>query len=144
MTWVAAQTALMAAIVASAFFPPHPHGLAPYVAGGALLAVGIAIFVWARVAMGAAFTVLPEPRAGGELVTSGPFRLVRNPIYLGALLCLAGGSLYRSWIGLGLTAAIGVLWAGKVRVEERYLAERFPEYADYCRRVRFRLLPFVY
>jgi len=77
-------------------------------------------------------------------VTKGPFRLVRNPFYLGLLLICAGGSLERSWIGLGLTVLLRLLWAAKVRTEERYLAARFPEYADYRQRVRYRLVPFVY
>lgn len=142
MTWVAAQTALMLAVAVSWFFPPWVHG--GEIAGAVLAAAGAALLAWARVSMGRSFTVSPEPPAGGELVTRGPFRLVRHPTYLGALLCLAGGSLFRSWTGLALTAALALLWAGKARVEERHLAARFPAYAEYRRRVRFRLLPFVY
>jgi protein-S-isoprenylcysteine O-methyltransferase Ste14 len=145
MSWVAAQTALMAAIVASWFFPPwvgQAHAL--QVAGGVMVAAGVALLLAARTAMGSSFTVRPQPRAAGQLVTRGPFRLVRHPIYLGALLCFAGGSLFRSWTGLGLTAGLAVLWGAKARVEERYLSDRFAEYAAYRRRVRYRLVPFLY
>jgi len=144
VNWVVAQTLLMGGVVASWFFPPWVRGVAPQVVGGALLATGVVILVTARAAMGASFTVRPQPRAGGALVTSGPFRIVRHPTYLGAFFCLAGGSLFRSWTGLGLTGALALLWAGKARVEERYLTSRFPEYADYRRRVRHRLVPFLY
>jgi protein-S-isoprenylcysteine O-methyltransferase Ste14 len=144
MTWVAAQTALMGAIFASWFFPPWVKGIAPQVVGGVLVAAGAGVLFTARAAMGASFTVQPRPRAEGALVTSGPFRIVRHPIYLGALLCLAGGSLFRSWTGLALTGVLAVLWAGKARVEERYLSARFPEYEAYRRRVRHRLVPFLY
>jgi protein-S-isoprenylcysteine O-methyltransferase Ste14 len=142
--WVVAQTALMAAIVVSWFFPPWIAGGVPEIVGGVLIAAGAALVVTARVAMGRSFTVHPRPRAGGELITTGPFRFVRNPMYLGALLLFAGASLLHSWTGLALTGVLAVLWAAKVRVEERYLAENFPGFRDYSRRVRYRLLPFVY
>lgn len=142
MTWVAGQTALMAAIFASWFFPPWVRG--GEIPGAVLAAAGAVLLVWARTSMGRSFTVHPEPQAAGELVTRGPFRIVRHPTYLGALLCLTGGSLFRSWTGLALTGALALLWAGKARVEERHLAARFPEYAEYRGRVRFRLVPFVY
>jgi protein-S-isoprenylcysteine O-methyltransferase Ste14 len=143
--WVAAQTVLMGGVIATWFFPPRLTGLAPHVAGAVLLAAGAVLFVAARLAMGHSFTIFPWPRKGGQLITSGPFRIVRNPIYLAALLCLVGGSLlHGSWTGLALIGALAVLWAAKVRVEERYLAERFPEYEDYRARVRYRILPFLY
>ncbi len=144
MIWVVAQTALMSAVVVSWFFPPWVEGTAARVVGGVLLATGLMLLVTARVAMGRSFTIQPRPKEGAELVTHGPFRIVRNPTYLGALLLLAGASLFHSWTGLALTGALAVLWAGKVRVEERYLEERFPAYEIYRRRVRYRLLPFVY
>src|SRR5262249_13128838 len=144
VSWVAAQSALIAAVIVSWLFPPWIDGSWARTVGVVLLAAGAVFFVTARVAMGRSFTVLPRPKAGGELVTRGPFRIVRNPIYLGVLLMLAGGSLFHSWTGLGLTGVLAVLWAGKVRTEERYLADRFPEYADYRKRVRWRLVPYVY
>ncbi len=144
MTWVVAQTALMVSIVVSWFFPPWITGDVARIVAIVLLAAGGVLIVTTRLAMGRSFTVLPKPRAGGELVTAGPFRLVRHPTYLGFLLCLAGGSLLHSWTGLALTSALAVLWAGKARVEERYLAVQFPEYAEYANRVRYRLVPFVY
>jgi protein-S-isoprenylcysteine O-methyltransferase Ste14 len=142
--WVVAQTALMVSILLSWLFEPRPHGPAVHIVGWVLIALGLALTISTRIAMGRSFTVLPEPRAGAELVTRGPFRIVRNPMYFGVLLLFGGASLNRNWIGLGLTVALGLLWAGKVRVEERHLDERFPEYEDYRRRVRYRLVPFVY
>jgi len=142
--WVAAQTALMAAVIVSWFFPPRPDSTIAQVVGAVLVAAGAVLLASARAAMGSSFTVRPQPLATGELVTSGPFRIVRHPTYLGAPLALAGGSLFRSWVGLGLTGALALLWAGKARVEERYLADRFSAYDAYRLRVRYRLVPFVY
>ncbi len=144
MIWVVSQTALMVSIVVSWFFPPWITGDVARIIAIVLLAAGGVLIVIARLAMGRSFTVLPKPPAGGELVTSGPFRLVRHPTYLGFLLCLAGGSLLHSWTGLALTGALALLWAGKARVEERHLEERFSGYDDYRRQVRYRLVPFVY
>ena len=112
--------------------------------GWVLIGVGLALAVGTRLALGRSFTVLPQPRARSELVTTGPFRLVRNPMYLGLLLVFAGASLNRSWIGLGSDRRARCPLGGKARVEERYLAEQFPEYAEYAARVRYRLVPFVY
>ena len=144
MIWVVGQSALIIACVVSWLFPPWIKGDAAAIVGVVLLAVGGVLIVTARIAMGRSFTVQPRPRADGKLVTSGPFRIVRNPTYIGFLLCLAGGSLLHSWTGLGLTAALAVLWAAKIRVEERYLRAQFPEYEEYTKRVRYRLVPFVY
>ena len=145
MSWVVAQTVLMVAVIGTWFAPPKIHGGIVVEVVAALLAViGAFIFFAARTVMGGSFTVRPQPRAGGELVTSGPFRFVRHPIYLSLLLFFTGLSLDHSWTGLALTGALAVLWAAKARVEERNLRARFPAYADYSRRVRYRLIPFVY
>ena len=144
MIWVVAQTTLMVSILVSWLFQPRSHDAAVHVVGWVFIGLGLTLTIATRIAMGRSFTVLPEPRAGAELVTKGPFRIVRNPMYLGVLLLFAGVSLNRNWVGLGLTGVLAVLWAGKVRVEERHLERRFPAYADYRRPVRWRLVPFIY
>ncbi len=77
------------------------------------------------------------------MVTSGPFRLVRHPLYGGGLLFFAGVSLPLGVAGLIGVVALGLLWWRKTRLEERLLTERFPAYAAYRERVRGRFLPFV-
>jgi protein-S-isoprenylcysteine O-methyltransferase Ste14 len=69
---------------------------------------------------------------------------VRHPFYLGALLVLLGWSLVFSPWALVATGALGLVWALKATVEERFLLARYPAYAEYCERTRFRLVPFVY
>jgi protein-S-isoprenylcysteine O-methyltransferase Ste14 len=145
MRWMVAQAVLMVAIVVSwSAWPPVPQGMVVEVLGWVFIAIGVVVAAAARIEMGSSFTPSPTPKARGALVTGGPFRLVRNPFYLGLLLCFAGGSLERSWVGFGLTVLLGILWAAKVRVEEEQLASRFPAYAEYKERVRYRLIPFVY
>ena len=77
------------------------------------------------------------------MVTSGPCRLVRHPLYGGGLLFFAGVSLPLGVAGLVGVIALGLLWWRKTRLEERLLTERFPADAAYRERVRGRFLPFV-
>jgi protein-S-isoprenylcysteine O-methyltransferase Ste14 len=144
--WVVAQFALMAAILAAGFVPPDwpaawHHVLS--VVGAVLAIAGGAFAVWASRSLGRSFTPFPKPVEAG-LVTSGPFAVVRHPVYSGGLVLFVGYSLYASVPALVLTAALAVLWAGKVRVEERLLSVAYAGYPAYREHVRRRLVPFVY
>jgi len=144
--WVVAQFVLMAAIVVAGLVLPNWPGDAHEVLSvvGAVLAIaGGAFAVWAGRALGRSLTPFPKPVEAG-LVTSGPFAVVRHPIYLGGLGLFIGYSLFTSIPALALTIVLAALWAGKVRVEERLLAEAYREYPAYRERVRWRLIPFVY
>ncbi len=142
--WVVAQSALVFLIVASSRLPPRVHVAALGWLGIALAASGAVVFVWSMRTLGRSFTMFPRPLPEHELVTRGPYALVRHPMYSAGILFFGGVSLSFSWLGVALTGALAVLWAAKARVEERFLGERFPEYSDYRRRVRRRLVPFVY
>ena len=87
-----------------------------------LAVAGIAFAVWAARSLGSSLTPFPKPLGTG-LVTSGPFAIVRHPIYTGGLAFFAGYALFASVPALVLTALLGLLWVGKMRVEERLLAE---------------------
>ena len=141
--WVVAQFALIALIAASWLSPPHVHSIWLHRIGVALALAGLAIALWASRELGRSLTPFPRPRSGARLVTTGPFRLVRHPIYSGGLLVFTGVSLRFSWAALVLTGVLAVLWAFKTQVEERHLRARFPEYDEYGRRTS-RLVPFVY
>lgn len=80
-----------------------------------------------------------------RLVTSGPFALCRNPMYLGHLIFLAGLALsLRSWAGGALALGIATWLQFRVRRDEQRLAERFGEpYMQYCSRVK-RWIPAVF
>lgn len=81
---------------------------------------------------------------GQRVIDTGVYRLVRHPLYLGNLLLYVGASV---WLG-SYVAAAGVIvlllaTVGRIAIEERDLRARLPAYADYARRVRGRLIPFV-
>jgi protein-S-isoprenylcysteine O-methyltransferase Ste14 len=99
--------------------------------------VGFALTVWAAVTMGRSLSPFPRPPRDAELVETGPFRVLRHPIYVGGTLFFAGLSLVFSLYGLALTAVLAVFWVAKARLEERHLLARFPEYAAYRRRTWF-------
>lgn len=146
--WVVAQFALIAALLAAALVPPDwPRGQRGIlsVAGAALAVVGLAFATWAARTLGRSLTPFPRPPADGALVASGPYRVVRHPVYAGAILFFLGWSLFAGPLALALTAALSVLWAFKARLEERHLRARDAAgYAAYERRVPHRLVPGVF
>jgi protein-S-isoprenylcysteine O-methyltransferase Ste14 len=145
--WVLAQFALIAVCFVAVLIPPDwPERLrAVLTAVGAVLAVaGIAVTVWASRALGRALTPFPRPVAGAALVSSGPYGVVRHPIYTGGLLFFTGWSLYAGPVALVSTVVLAALWGRKTLVEERHLRQLHPEYEAYAARVRWRLIPGVY
>jgi protein-S-isoprenylcysteine O-methyltransferase Ste14 len=112
---------------------------------GAVLAFagGIVVFLAAR-ALGGNLTPYPRPVDRGGITETGPYGIVRHPIYSGGILFFAGYGLAFSPWALVLAFALGAVWALKASVEERFLVERHPGYSDYSSRTRFRLVPFVY
>jgi protein-S-isoprenylcysteine O-methyltransferase Ste14 len=113
-------------------------GLALFV-GGCLLRVG-AVFVLGRL-----FSGLVAIQEGHELVTTGLYRIIRHPSYLGLLLGLFGWALvFRSAIGLVLSLFLVPPLIARMDSEEALLESEFgARYADYRRRT-WRLLPLVY
>jgi protein-S-isoprenylcysteine O-methyltransferase Ste14 len=109
-------------------------------AGTFLYWAGLGLTAWGRVALGDLYDVSTtagaELYAGHRLVTSGPFRLVRHPMYLGALVGAVGGVLlYRTWTAAFLLAHAPIFWL-RARREEQVLAAEFGEaWRDYARRV---------
>lgn len=141
--WVVGQFALIGLVALAWLLPPEWPGPEPWRTwvGSALVAAGLAAFLATYRAMGASFTPMPRPPEDGTLVTDGPFRFARHPMYGGGLLLLAGLTLFGRPAGLLPLAALAVLWSAKSRVEERHLEQRHPGYADYRRATPGRLFP---
>lgn len=145
--WVVLQFVLLATILAVGLLAPGwPDGARWWLKGAGVLLVfaGAFLLVLAGRALGSGMTPFPRPADEGRLVEDGPYSLVRHPVYTGGILFAAGISLALSPWALVPTAALAVVWALKARLEERFLAAHYPGYADYCRRTRYRLVPYVY
>ena len=78
-----------------------------------------------------------------ELVTSGPYRLVRHPIYSGILVAGIGTAVALSWLWLTAVALAGVYFLYSARVEERYMTDQFPDAYPVYKRSTKMLLPFI-
>lgn len=112
---------------------------------GCALAIAGAVFtLWARFTIGRNWSGNITVKADHELMTRGPYAIVRHPIYFGLLITLAGTAFvvgeYRSF--LAVIVAL-VAWKWKSSIEERVMTEHFGDaYRDYQRRVK-GLIPFV-
>lgn len=114
-------------------------------AGVTILLVGGILRVWPMFVLGRRFSGLVAIQPDHELVTSGPYRWVRHPSYLGMMLGFVGWALvFRSGVGL-LAAVLGLgPLSARIESEEALLASQFGgPYADYRGRTR-RLLPGIY
>ena len=138
----------VAAIVVMVF--DHRFGWSPAVPawlsllGDALGALGILVYLIVvkenRYAAGVVQVV-----EGQTVVSTGPYAIVRHPMYAGALLVLIGAPLaLGSWWGLLFTPLFIAWFAWRLLNEEKFLRQNLPGYARYARRVRYRLVPHVW
>lgn len=112
--------------------------------GLALLAVGLGLAVWARLHIGRNWGVPMTEKVEPELVSSGPYRLVRHPIYSGILIAAIGTSVALSWTWLIAAALAAIYFVYSATVEERFLTEKFPDTYPAYRRSTKMLIPFVF
>lgn len=103
----------------------------------------ILLMLWARVTFGLrSFHFEANPTEGG-LVTTGPYRYMRHPIYAAALLFLwTGVAVNVSPLAVVLGLVATAMLALRIAFEERLVRRRYPDYDDYARRTK-RVIPFI-
>jgi protein-S-isoprenylcysteine O-methyltransferase Ste14 len=144
MNWKVVSLVALVGLVACVVFLFLNHSI--FGTGPATVAIqifAVSLMVWARFAFGVrSFHATANPTAGG-LVTRGPYRYIRHPIY--------AAILYFVWAGIGahlsvVSVAAGVLAsimsAVRMVAEEKLLVRAYPEYADYARTTT-RVFPFL-
>jgi protein-S-isoprenylcysteine O-methyltransferase Ste14 len=139
---VALQLGLIAVLVLATRWPLSHRPWPPTLF---LLSMAIVLGVWTLgVNRWGNFNIRPELRSGARLVTGGPYRWIRHPMYTSVLLGI-GAVVYvdpRPW-RIVLLAALLVVLMVKAGREEEYLRAAFPEYTAYASRT-WRLVPFIY
>ncbi len=91
------------------------------------------------------FNIQPEVKTEAKLITKGPYKLIRNPMYSGLLLVFGAG-LFESFqlIEVSVFVILTVVLLIKIKLEEKYLLLKFGErYSDY-KKTSSRLLPYIY
>lgn len=128
--------AVVSILLRRSLFAHKPIEIALQVVAGALM-------LWARVTFGGrSFHAGANPTEGG-LVMTGPYRLIRHPIYTAILLFMwAGvasqGAIVDVLLGIVATAAVAV----RIGAEEALVVETYPQYTEYARHTK-RIIPFV-
>lgn len=154
--WVLMRLAFIAVLLGVAHFRPDafhrlfgisgakPRSAAIPDTGAVLCALGVAFAVWARLHLGRNWSPQPSLKVDHDLVTSGPYRLVRHPIYTGVLTALVGTALAGSPFWLLLLAFALVAFLRRVGIEDGIMAREFPRtYPAYKARTK-ALIPFVW
>jgi protein-S-isoprenylcysteine O-methyltransferase Ste14 len=125
--------------------PVWPQGLWPFWSGAAVTVGGLLFAVWARVHLASNWSSSVTIKEGHELITSGPYTLVRHPIYTGILTGFLGNAIalaqVRGFVGLAIMFV--VFWA-KFRKEEEFMRSQFGEtYAAYAHHTA-ALVPYLF
>ncbi len=109
----------------------------------AVQVLALGLMIWARVTFGIrSFHASANPTSGG-IVTSGPYKFLRHPIYASLIYFTWAGVLSHLSLESLLWGVCLVLGAGiRIFIEEKLLFERYPEYGKYAARTR-RVIPFV-
>ena len=133
-----AQSLILCGFAAAYFVDRGPWlftSIAARAAGITLSLLGLLIMAAAIIALRAVIQIAPEPNEGGHLVTRGIYGWMRHPIYTAILILVVGLFLRKPTLLVAIAGGVVIVFLFiKVRLEERLLLERYPEYAEYRRR----------
>jgi protein-S-isoprenylcysteine O-methyltransferase Ste14 len=86
-----------------------------------------------------------EVVADQTVISTGPYAIVRHPMYTGSLIMIFGIPLaLGSWWGLLISVAMTLVFVWRLLDEEKFLERSLPGYTEYCQKVRYHLIPFVW
>jgi protein-S-isoprenylcysteine O-methyltransferase Ste14 len=119
------------------------HNPILHVVGLIMLLSGLGLAIWARIYLGRNWGMPMTQKEEPELVTSGPYRFVRHPIYSGILLGVLGTSLAATFYWLIALVILGAYFIYSATVEERIMTASFPTTYPRYRTKTKMLVPFV-
>lgn len=129
-----------------AYFRNAHDNLLLSIIGLFIIATGIIFRIWAIYTLGKHFTATVQIKQDHQLITSGPYSIVRHPSYLGAMWAMVGTSVFlNSIIGI-IISVVCMFYAYYIRIttEERALSDLFgKEYSEYQKKVK-KLIPFIW
>jgi protein-S-isoprenylcysteine O-methyltransferase Ste14 len=148
------QSLGLAGAVLAAFVLPHlamfqlvnfaPVNAVASTIGLIVTATGIAFFVWARQHLGSNWSQTVSAKEGHELVTTGPYRYMRHPMYTGGTVACIGSAVVAGGAFVFLLVFLAPIFIWRVGAEDRLLARQFPnEFPAYKARTK-ALIPFVW
>jgi protein-S-isoprenylcysteine O-methyltransferase Ste14 len=112
--------------------------------GVVLIGLGFLLTTSGILRLGTNITPLPYPKDHAPLIETGPYRLVRHPIYSGGVFMALGWACFvHGWLTCAYAIILFLFFDVKSRREEEWLKGKFSNYVDYQKRVR-KLIPFVY
>lgn len=112
--------------------------------GVTICLVGMATLVWSRQSLGRNWSQTVAAKEDHELVTSGPYRWVRHPMYAGGLLAATASAVVAGGGFVFLAALLAAIFLWRVRAEDQLMEEQFPNaYPEYKKRTK-ALIPFVW
>jgi protein-S-isoprenylcysteine O-methyltransferase Ste14 len=112
--------------------------------GLVIFIAGLAVAVWARIYIGQNWGAPMSEKVDPELVTTGPYRTIRHPIYSGIILAMIGTAIAVSWYWLIAVVLLGAYFIYSATVEERYMTDLFPDAYPAYKRTTKMLIPFVF
>ena len=109
-----------------------------------LTAIGLFIVVWARLCLGKNWSLIRTQKSNTKLVTSGPYHLIRHPIYAGLVLSLLGVTLTMGIYWIIFWAVMVAFFVNSAYIEEKSMTSRFPkDYSSYKVKTKM-LIPFIF
>ncbi len=123
----------------------YPEGIAVGLVGLVITLAGLGFAIWARIHLGRYWSARVALSPDHQLIQTGPYHIVRNPIYSGGLLAIIGTAIVIGEVKAFLAIALALIaFLRKIWVEEKWLRERFgQQYVDYQKKVK-GLIPYIW
>jgi len=144
---IASSVSVLSSVIEWAYFTPDKSLInSSTIIGLILLVIGIAFRVWSINILGKNFTATVKITREHELIKTGPYKVIRHPSYLGALIAIIGCPVFLNntyTIFISCMAMI-IAYYFRINVEERTLSNHFGEFYEEYKKTTYRLVPLIW